>query len=76
MVGHTKGFRPNNPTYLVQENLAYFLDSFYGGRKYRGTKVLFSKQIRLEFFETGAKDNVIVVRVLELLVDLVMNDSE
>lgn len=71
LVGHTKGFRPSNPKYLVQENLTYFFDC-----NHRGIKVLFAKQIRLEFFETGAKDNVIVVRVLELLVDLVMNDSE
>ena len=28
LVAHTKGFRPNNPKYLVQENLTYFLDSF------------------------------------------------
>ena len=35
-----------------------------------------AKKIRLEFFETSAKDNVSVVWVLELLVDdLVMNDT-
>ena len=35
-----------------------------------------AKKIRLEFFDTSAKDNVSVVWVLELLVDdLVMNDT-